>query len=598
MMPLYGVFPNVAARSSIGTATRAERHSSVINIHNLPLAKKFALAFALVCAFSIGLGVYTTITLHKVSKTSGAIADHDFPAIVYLAAARTDINQVRRSDLAILLCPSQDCVASEKTSRNKAVADFRAQLTAFEPFDLQASERSLTQQFSSGFLQYVDFGNRALALEAEGKSKEAAALLTAPDTKSVFHSALDLSSQDVTFSIGEGQDDVAAAETALQRAAWVNISITLAVVLLSAFIGWLLTHVIAPRIAKGTALVERMARKDLTAHVRVMGTDEIGRLGVALNTCADSFREVLQSVARGADTLAASTTEISTAAEQSAANARTQSGKTNQIASAAQEMTVTIGEISRNADQAAHASRESAQVAEQGGAVMQSATATMEKIAAASGSVSAKMTSLAQRSEEIGKVVSVIQEISEQTNLLALNAAIESARAGVHGRGFAVVAGEVRRLAERTKGATEEIAATIRSIQEETRGTLEVMQHSQAAVNTGIEETTRARQSLSAIIESSRQVEQQIQMIASAATEQTSASEEISQSAGEISQLSTENAHGADQAVEALRGLASLANDLDGMIRQFQLEDASQPGAAFSGRSNPAKHLATHSVRP
>ena len=218
---------------------------------------------------------------------------------------------------------------------------------------------------------------------------------------------------------------------------------------------------------------------------------------------------------------------------------------------------------------------------------MQSAANTMEKIAAATSTVADKMDSLARRSEEIGKVVSVIQEISEQTNLLALNAAIEAARAGEHGRGFAVVAGEVRRLAERTKGATEEIAGTIRSIQDETRETLEVMEDSRQAVETGLGETANARRSLDSIIESSREVEHQIQLIATAATEQTAASGEIAVSAGQISQLSGENASAAEEAVSALKNLSSLAGDLDGMIRQFRLENGNNNRkSSFSNTRN------------
>lgn len=130
--------------------------------------------------------------------------------------------------------------------------------------------------------------------------------------------------------------------------------------------------------------------------------------------------------------------------------------------------------------------------------------------------------------------------------------------------------------------AREEITGTIRSIQEETRSTLQLMEESRTAVETGMGETARARESLDAIIESSKEVEHQIHLIATAATEQTSASGEISESAGEISQLSMENAHGAEEAVEELENLASLANELDEMIRQFRMERAEQTRPIFS----------------
>ena len=110
-------------------------------------------------------------------------------------------------------------------------------------------------------------------------------------------------------------------------------------------------------------------------------------------------------------------------------------------------------------------------------------------------------------------------------------------------------------------------------------------------------ETANARRSLDTIIESSKEVEQQIHLIATAATEQTAASGEISESAGQISQLSIDNAQGAEETVEALKNLAELASKLDGMIRQFELGGGNQSGASYSSRNQPVVRSAFSPAR-
>jgi len=558
-------------------------------LRNLPISRRFTLAFGVVCCLCILLGTYSFLTFRSIAEKSAEVSGEHIPSLIHIANIRSYVNVERRETLEMLLCQTPACTADHSAKRQNAVASYQEDLRAMESF-LIPEEREHYQTLVESIKVYQDASDRGIGLLTAGKTGDALDLLSSDAVTTPLGKALLATYNGSAIHARMAAEESQGATASSRRAILVDTGATLLIVLLCALVGVVLTREIAPRLLKFKQTLEDMAAKDFSKNVKATSTDEIGQIANAVNTTIDSIRSVLQSVALAADTLSAATTEISAAAVQSASNANAQSSKTNQIAAAAQEMTATIGEISHNAESAAGASRTSAETANQGGAVMQAAAHTMEKIAAATSSVSEKMTSLALRSEEIGKVVNVIQEISEQTNLLALNAAIEAARAGEHGRGFAVVAGEVRRLAERTKGATEEIAGTIRSIQDETLATLQVMNESRTAVESGMGETARARKSLDAIIESSKEVEHQIHLIATAATEQTSASGEISESASHISRLATENAQGAEEAVEALKNLASLANDLDGMIREFRLEEGNQPGGSFTAKGQSALH--------
>ena len=565
-------------------------------VRNFPIARKFAYGFGTISLLCISLAVYTFFTLRHIAADAADIHATSIPSVVQLAAMRNAANTIRRGDLAMLGCTNEACDQRTLKIRQHAIADVEVAQKAYEPMINYDDERQLYQQFKTKLGRYLELSNRAEAAIGAGQRGIGADLLMADEAVNSITEILNLADQDLQLNAQEAISATSSMEDASRRTTWISVVMTLAIVGIALLIGTQLNRLITPRIHRVMAMAERLAGKDLTAHVVVTANDEIGRMGEALNNSITDMREVLRSVAQGAQTLSAATTEINTRAQESAGNARNQSGMTTQIATAAQEMTATIGEISRNAESASSASRLSAETASRGGEVMQATGATMEKIASATRSVSERIASLAHRSEEIGNVVNVIQEISEQTNLLALNAAIEAARAGEHGRGFAVVAGEVRRLAERTKAATEEISATIHSIQDETRQTIEVMDGSRAAVDSGLEETAKARRSLDEIIEASRQVEHQIQLIASAATEQTAASGEISESAGRISQLAAQSTQGAEEAVAALGDLARLASDLDSMIRQFQLDDAGGTGGnalkPSRERSSPAWQMA------
>ena len=351
-------------------------------LRNIPISRKFIIAFGIVCALCVLLGAFTFVILRNIAAKSAEVSGEHLPSMILIGDIRNDVNIERRETLEMMLCQTPSCTSNHSEKRQQAISGYQESLNKIAP-TIVAEEREQYEKFAGSIKQYQDASDRGVALLAAGKTGDALDLLSSDALAGWLNEALAATDNGVRIHAQIGMDKAVAVTNESIRSAWINTGANLLIVMLCALIGITLTRVTAPRIEYLGRLLEQVAAKDLTAYADVTGTDEIGKCGATLNSSMESIRAVMRSVAKGAETLSAATTEISARSVQSAGNARTESSKINQIAAAVQEMTATIGEISHNAENAAGASRESAQRAEQGGAVMQAAAATMEKIATA-----------------------------------------------------------------------------------------------------------------------------------------------------------------------------------------------------------------------
>ncbi len=343
-------------------------------------------------------------------------------------------------------------------------------------------------------------------------------------------------------------------------------------IIASSFIAFFLSGSITRRLTQVMEYAKQIADRDLSMDdMEMKSTDEIGQLSVTVNEMKNAIKGVIADVSVSTQTVASASTEIAASAEQMSTGLQTQEQQTQQVAAAIEELSQSVNEVAAKSSDATTASEESQNLAEEGGEIVSNTVTEMMGIADEVQSSSQAVNTLGEKSETIGEIIAVINDIADQTNLLALNAAIEAARAGEHGRGFAVVADEVRKLAERTTEATEEVSMSIRGIQAETKTAVSLIESGTERVGRGVELATSAGSSLGSIVTGSMGVQQMVQDIAAAAREQSQAADEIARAVEGINSVTRQSSEGATQSSQAAGDLAEQAEQLQSLVGQFKI---------------------------
>ena len=326
------------------------------------------------------------------------------------------------------------------------------------------------------------------------------------------------------------------------------------------YITYVITHKPINHLAQ---TLQKISEGDLTVSVGFKDrVDIVGRLANSIDRVLQSFINLTDRSLEYSQKLASTVDKCYKIIDDTIEDAKKQSQQANQIATSAEEMTQTITDIATNAAKASETATEAMEIAKKGQSSAEQAVKKVNIVYQTTNELGSMIDNLNRKATEIGEIVTVIKDIADQTNLLALNAAIEAARAGEQGRGFAVVADEVRKLAERTIKATEEIANKIGLIQKETLQTAQSMNKELTEVKEVTDAVNSIGKALSEIVSAVIKVKDQITQIATAVEEQSAASEEVTRNIEESAKIASEIEKLAWEIVKDSYAILHISSDL------------------------------------
>jgi twitching motility protein PilJ len=316
-----------------------------------------------------------------------------------------------------------------------------------------------------------------------------------------------------------------------------------------------------------------LADGDLTTQATVT-EDFTGAIADSINFAVDQMRGLVSAINETAVQVSAAAQETQATAMHLAEASEHQAQEIAGASAAINEMAVSIDQVSANAAESSAVAERSVAIANKGAEVVQNTINGMDTIREQIQETSKRIKRLGESSQEIGDIVSLINDIADQTNILSLNAAIQASMAGEAGRGFAVVADEVQRLAERSAAATKQIESLVKAIQSDTNEAVISMEQTTSEVVTGARLAQDAGVALEEIETVSKNLADLIQNISNAARQQASSAGHISNTMNVIQEITSQTSSGTTATAKSIGNLAELANHLRESVAGFKLPES------------------------
>jgi methyl-accepting chemotaxis protein len=404
----------------------------------MKIGPKLIAGFLVVALLGMVIGLIGVFNMKRIADADTWLYQKTTVPLAQLATLSDAFGKVRVAFRDMVLRKGEEADSARRSiPANISIVD--AQIAGYQDTLIDENDRLNYAQLKKDWEAYKTVTSRLMILDEAGKDSEATAFLYG-DAAATVAPMEDSIEKMIEANVGAAKDANKSNELTAERSTalvWIVIGLAS---LASVVLGLLLSRSITLPVAKAVSLAGAIAAGDLREDVgerELRRKDEMGDLARSFDSMTTGLREIVVSVMSSADHVTSGSQEISSTAQQLSQGATEQAAAAEEVSASVEEMGSTIKQNSENAAVAEEMARKSAGDATKGGASVAQTVAAMGDIA--------------------GKI-GIIEEIARQTNLLALNAAIEAARAGEAGKGFAVVAAEVRKLAERSQGASREIA--------------------------------------------------------------------------------------------------------------------------------------------